>query len=171
MHSVRLDPFASRILAIRLAGNARGPSPEHGDDEAPPEPTPTDACVDTEDDDSDSDSDEDEDEAPCPGRDPPPGGNAMPPCDFPAASTAAPVGRVTAELIPDANYAVTPTDCHTCGEHDVPEGAWSMRELTEELRQLKKRVESLEYAAQVHGVDAVAAMVKEGRMSPGLLDQ
>lgn len=168
MHSVRLDPFASRILAIRLAGNARGPSTEHDNkDEAPPEPTPTDVCADTEDDDSDSDADE----APCPGRDPPPGGNAAPPCDFPAAATSAPVGNVTAELIPDANYAVTPTNCRTCGEHDALEGAWTLRELTEELKQLKKRVEGLEYAAQVHGVDAAAAMVKQGRMSPGLLDQ
>lgn len=28
---------------------------------------------------------DDDDEAPCPGRDPPPGGNAAPPCDYPAA--------------------------------------------------------------------------------------
>ena len=169
MHGVRLDPFSSRLLAIRLANNApaRQPSPKFEDDdnEELPEVTPTNACAYTDDDSSD------DDEAPCPSRDPPPGGNATPPCDFPAASTGAPVSQVTAELLPDSSRAVASIGCDTCGEHDPPEGAWSMRELTEELRQLKKRVEELEYAAQVHGVDAVAAMVKQGRMSPGLLDR
>ena len=152
MRSARLDPFSSRLLAIRLR-NAQLPRPEAEFDERDDEePEPTDADI-------ASDGERQMDEPCMPGR-------SAPDARVP---TGSPTGQVTAELMAGAHHVVASTDCHTCGDHDVPEGAWNLREITDELRQLKERVSHLEYAAQVHGVDAVAAAIKEGKMEPGLL--
>ena len=84
--------------------------------------------------------------------------------DAPARSEA-PVGAVTESVLSVLDRAaVAPTDCHTCGQHDAPEGAYNLRELTNELQKLKDRVSHLEYAAQVHGTDLTEALKKTGQL-------
>jgi hypothetical protein len=130
MHGVRLDPFSSRLLAIRL----KNPQPAcDGPEDAPelepePELAPTEATATI---------DAEEVEEPY-----------MPTRSAPdaRAPTGAPVGQVTAELMADATRVVAPTDCHTCGQHDVPQGVLTLQQLTEELNNLKARMSRAEEA-------------------------
>lgn len=89
MHGPRLDPFSSRLLAIRL---------KNGDRPAQPEPEPTSADLD----------DVEAHESYTPGRDSP---------DACAHTGDSVVNQVTAELLQREHRAVAPTGCHTCGKH------------------------------------------------------
>jgi hypothetical protein len=157
MHGVRLDPFSSRLLAIRL---------KHGTRAAPePRPEPAGALLD---DDAHSlapeqtdaafalDDEAEEDEPYMPSR-------SAPDARAPTGSL---VGGVTGSLLPDVlSHGVEPTDCDTCGGH---EDAWDVRELTSEVRYLRKRVESLESAARHFGVSAADAAVDQGTVPASL---
>ena len=87
MHGPRLDPFSSRLLAIRL---------KNGDRPAQPEPTSADL------------DDVEAHESYTPSRDSP---------DACAHTGDSVVNQVTAELLEREHRAVAPTDCHTCGTH------------------------------------------------------
>lgn len=158
MHGVRLDPFSSRLLAIRLKrGNRAAPElrPEPvdallDDDAHSLAPEQTDAAF--------ALDDEEEEDQPC-----------VPTAHAPDARVpAGSLGReVTEPLLPDVlSHGVEPTDCHTCKGH---EGVWDMRELTSEVRYLRERVASLEKAAQHFGVSAADAAAEQGTTPASLI--
>ena len=156
MHGVRLDPFSSRLLAIRLKhGNSAAPKPlpepVADDGELEVQPEPTDAAF---------ASDEEADEPYMPSRSAPDA----------RAPIGASVGEVTGALLPDiVNHTVAPTDCDTCREHDTQTADQKYRELFGMIRTLQGRVESLEYAAQHFKVSAHDAAVDQGIVSESLL--
>ena len=132
MRGVRLDPFSSRLLAIRL----KNPQPActNLEDEPELEPEPEPELAPTE---AIATIDAEEVEEPyIPTRSAPDA----------RAPTASPVGQVTAELMADATRIVAPTDCHTCEQHDVPQGVLTLQQLTEELNNLKARMSRAEEA-------------------------
>ena len=130
MRSVRLDPFSAKLLAIRTNSvcQARPPS-------VPKETTNASADA--------------GDAPPVPYA---PSRSAPDACSRMEASVSAVSALTESVALSVIDRAVAPTDCHTCGKHDVPEGVYTMAELTEELRQLKARVAHLEQATDAHFV-------------------
>ena len=155
MHGVRLDPFSSRLLAIRLKhGNSVAskplPEPVADNGELEVQPEPTDAAF---------ASDEEADEPYMPSRSAPDA----------RAPIGASVGEVTGALLPDVvSHAVAATDCETCDD-DARTNDQKYRELFGMIRTLQGRVESLEYAAQHFKVSAHDAAVDQGIVSESLL--
>lgn len=126
MHSVKLDPFSAKLLAIRTG---HGKPPDHGLrllDEEPIETVvePLTATYRM------PESYEPPSLAYTPSRSAP---------DAPARGEA-PIGAVMESVLSVRKHAVAPTGCHTCDEH----APTSIAELVQELADLKRRVFALE---------------------------
>ena len=134
MHCVRLDPFSSRLLAIRLARAAVAPTPSPENDDK--QPAPTAARVHTKFDNADGDEDEQ------------------------AEGFLAPTGRDVAPTDCHACGKHGPLEGEGEGEGEallappgLPAGrghrALSLQDLAGEIERLQMRLESLERAAQL----------------------
>lgn len=126
MHSMRLDPFSAKLLAIRTRGKS-GPNHASNDDgedaiDARVAASTASCCMDNDDSEDDDDYGDDDD-----GDDDYDGGNVA----------------TATSMLPVLDSVVAFTGCDTCDTH-AGKGLPTMAELMAEITDLKARVQHLE---------------------------
>ncbi|MBN38168.1 MAG: hypothetical protein CMI29_06825 [Opitutae bacterium] len=114
MNAVRLDPFAARLLAIRLKSSGRS---AHSAVLAPHDNEPALESTGIDPDDA---------------------------LELEAHTMTLASEATSELLLDKTQHAVAPTDCQTCGVHTVAQGETTLQALTNEVVTLKARVQSLE---------------------------